>query len=75
MDNMSKFSSELRKLLIKKIKTQKLDIQIDKVRHTRLNFEIVNDRLRYFIDTEILDKLSKDDINEIESLWESINKE
>lgn len=75
MNKMSKFSSELRKLLIDKIKSQKLDIPLDKVNHTTLNFEIVNDQLRYYIDTEILDQLSKDDITEIESLWNSIKEE
>jgi hypothetical protein len=71
MDKMSKFGSELRKLLIYKIKTQKLNIPIDKVKHTRLNFQIVNEKLKYFIDSEIVDQLSKEDIKEIESLWNS----
>jgi len=70
---MSKFGTEVRKLLMKKINGKKLDIPIEKVKHTTLTFEMINNELRYFIDTDILDKLSKSDINEIESLWQSFN--
>lgn len=70
---MSKFGTEVRKLLVKKIKNKKLEIPVEKARHTTLTFKMVNNELRYFIDTEILDKLSTTDKNEIESLWQSIN--
>jgi hypothetical protein len=71
MDKMSKFGTEVRKILVNKIKSKKLEITIEKARHTTLTFEMVNDELRYFIETEILDKLSKADLSEIDSLWQS----
>lgn len=70
---MSKFGIEVRKLLIEKIKSKKLEIPIEKAIHTTLTFKMVKEELRYFIDIEILDKLSKADLNEIESLWQSLD--
>jgi cytochrome c oxidase assembly protein Cox11 len=39
-----------------------------------LTFEKVDGELRYFIDNDIVNKLTKDDINEIESLWQTFYK-
>jgi len=72
MDKMSKFGSEFRNLLVEKINNKELDIPIEKARHTSLNFELVDNELRYYIDTEILDKLCEKDLKEIESLWQSL---
>jgi hypothetical protein len=74
MDKMARFSNNLRKLLIDKIKNHELDLPVEKIKHTLLTFEKVDGELRYFIDNDIVNKLTKDDIKEIELLWNSFYK-
>ena len=74
MDKMTKFSNDLRKLLIDKVSNHELDLPVENIKHTLLTFEEVDGVLRYFIDNDIVNKLTKDDINEIESLWQTFYK-
>lgn len=71
MDKMKEFSNDFRKLLLKKQKSKNIDLSEERIRQTRLVFEEVGGKLRYHIDKDIVDKLSKEDINEIEALWNS----
>jgi hypothetical protein len=74
MDKMATFSNNLRKLLTDKVSKHELDLPVEKIKHTLLTFEEVGGELRYFIDNDIVNKLTKDDIKEIESLWNSFYK-
>ncbi|MGD0756287.1 MAG: hypothetical protein ABR927_14640 [Bacteroidales bacterium] len=74
MDKMTRFSNNLRKLLIDKVSNHELDLPVEKIKRTLLTFGKVVDELRYFIDNDIVNKLTKDDIKEIESLWNSFYK-
>ena len=56
---MTKFSNDLRKLLIDKISNHELDLPVEKIKHTLLTFEKVDGELRYFIDNDIVNKLTK----------------
>lgn len=71
-DKLSRFSREMRSLIIEKINNKEINLPTKIVEALPNRYDDVNGELRYFINADIFDKIPDSILDEIEVLWVSI---
>jgi hypothetical protein len=70
MENMKPFINDVKNLLLEKIEDKELDILSSRIMSTGIfSFDYEQGELRYYIEEDIVDKLSPELIKQINSIW------